>query len=224
MHTAARSLILFNLMLFSAVALCSCTKSAADGYGSELTSLRSARSSGPFADWKPNQRDERYLALLKSHLVEDRVYSWNTLASAIIVKALPYSPTVAEAAEFMFGDSPYYHNEIGRWGRNSAFKAGAPVVVLVGLYTPDLKEKDVTKLERFRPMLMTADGRSLEALEIKRYGRASAFIGDHFPIFNHWEEVFMVKFPAPSKSWQRGSLSFRLEWPGGSQHLTLIAD
>lgn len=223
MQTAARKIFLICLFLLSAPALAACSKNGSEGLsGGELSALKTARSSsGPFGEWKPSQKDERYLAVLKSTMVEDRVYSWNTLASAIIVRALPYSPTVAQAAEYMYGDSPYYHNEVGRWGRSSAFKAGAPVVVLLGLYSPKLGEKDLTKLERFRPILMTADGRALAAIEIKRYGRASTFVQDHFPVFDHWEEVYMVKFPAPAKSWQTGPLTFRLEWPGGTQNLTL---
>lgn len=213
----------FLLCCFSAfLALPGCAKETAvsnPGVGPEALAGQDSRA--PFSTWKPTEKDEKYLTVLKSALVEDRVYSWNTLASAVIVRALPYSARVAGAAEYMHGDRPFFYNEVGRWGRNAAFKPGAPVVVLMGLYAPGLREKDVTKLERFRLRLAAPDGRLLEPLEIKRYGRASVFIGDHFPVFNHWEEVYMVKFPSPGSNWQSGRLSFQLDWPGGSQHLSL---
>lgn len=228
MKSAAQTFPLLCLLLTGLVfSACARDKTVYDrGSENEATTNYSAKDSSsggfaPFSDWKPTVKDERYLTLLKSAAVEDRTYSWNTLASAIIVKALPYSPKVAAAAEHMHGGRPYFSNEVGRWGRNSAFNPGAPVVILMGLYVPDLKEKDVTKLERFSPVLITGDGRELKPLEIKRYGRASDFIRDNFPVFNHWEEVYMLKFPAPSRSWQRGTLSFRLDWPGGAQDLKL---
>lgn len=225
MLPAARKMILVFLFLFAALALAACGKNGAESpLADGLSAPETTKPSKLFGQWKPGQQDESYLAALKAAIVEDKVYDWDTLASAIIVRALPFSPTVAQAAESVHGGSSYYHKEINLWGRNSAFKPGAPVVVLLGLYSPNLGEKDVTRLERFRPVLVTEDGRALAALEIKRYGRAKTFIMDHFPIFNNWEEVFMVKFPAPAKSWQRGPLTFRLEWPGGSQHLTLKAE
>lgn len=228
MKSAARACPLLCLFLIC-LAFSACAKDKTTyGPGSENEPAGSYGAAdsppggfAPFRDWKPTEKDEQYLDLLRSAAVEGRAYNWNTLASAIIVKALPYSPQVAAAAEHMHGGRPYFSNETGRWGLNSAFTPGAPVVVLMGLYVPDLKEKDVVKLERFSPVLIAGDGRELKPLAIKRYGRASDFIRDNFPVFNHWEEVYMLKFPAPSKSWQRGTLLFRLSWPGGAQDLTL---
>lgn len=225
MLPATRKIILAFLFLFPALALAACGKNGPESSLSNgLSAPEMAESPKLFSQWKPGKQDEGYLVALKSAIVEDRVYDWDTLASAIIVRAMPFSPTVAQAAESMHGGSPYYLKEINSWGKNSAFKPGEPVVVLLGLYSPSLGEKDVTRLERFRPVLVTEDGRALAALEIKRYGRAATFVLDHFPIFNKWEEVFMVRFPAPAKSWQRGPLTFQLEWPGGTQHLTLKAE
>lgn len=221
------ALALLGLGLLLALALGGCAREGGparagqDGFA--YPRAGAGDGGGPFGEWKPTGQDERYLELLKASLVEDRVYSWNTLASAVIVRALPYSPQVAGAAEARYGDRPTFINEVGRWGRTSAFRPGAPVVLLVGIYSPQLGEKDLTHLKRFRPTLLSADGRELEPLEIKRYGRHATFVTDYFPVFDHWEEVYLLKFPAPARSWQAGDLLFKLHWPGGTQQLSLTA-
>lgn len=175
---------------------------------------------GPFAPAARHQAQELsdYMRVLQNALVTDDTFAWNTLSSALIVRALPYSNSVAEAAQRRFSNEPAFQKETGGWFKSSKRGGNTPTIVLMGLYTPDLAEKDVTKLGRFRPRLRTDDGRLIEPLEIKRYGRDSVFIRDHFPIFNPWEEVFLVKF-----DYQAGSdpLNFLLEWPGGTQNLLL---
>ena len=179
---------------------------------------------GPFSPDARRQSENlaQYLRTLKSALTVDDTFEWSTLSSALIIRALPYSPAVSQAATQRFADDPTFQKEAGAWNRTSKRNAQPPVIILMGIYTPDLAEKDITKIGRFRPRLKTADGRLLPPLEIKRYGRDSVFIRDHFPIFNPWEEVYLVKFSSPD---HRGPysqpLEFALEWPGGVQTLTL---
>ena len=179
---------------------------------------------GPFSPEARRQSESltRYMKTLKADLVVDDTFEWNTLSSALIIRALPYSPPVARAATQRFADDPTFHKEAETWERTSKRNANQPVVILMGIFTPDLAEKDITKLGRFRPKLKTADGRLLQPLEIKRYGRDAVFIRDHFPIFNPWEEVYLVKFASPSgRDPYSSPLEFVLEWPGGTQTLIL---
>ena len=94
------------------------------------------------------------------------------------------------------------------------------MVVLLGLLTQYITADDLIKLGRFRPTLVTSDGRVLTPMELKRYGRDAVFIRDHFPIFNPWEEVYLVRFDS-SANRHPGRVEFRLEWPGGVQTLFL---
>lgn len=189
-----------------------------------LICLSACGKNGPFSPEARRQSAQwdSYMETLKAAQVIDDSFSWKTLSSALIVRALPYSPTVAGAAEARFSGDPTFTKEVSTWGRTSASQPGAPVVVLMGIFTQDKGEKDVTELGRFRPRLIAEDGRSLAPLAIKRYGRDSLFIRDHFPNFNPWEQVYMVKFPAPSRGWQSGQATFELQWPGGSQRLDLM--
>ena len=179
---------------------------------------------GPFSPEARRQSESlnQYMRTLKSALVTDDTFEWRTLSSALIIRALPYAPAVSQAASRRFADDPTFRKEADTWNRISRRNAGQPVIILMGVHTPDLGEKDITKLGRFRPRLKTADGRLLQPLEIKRYGRDSVFIRDHFPVFNPWEEVFLVKFSSPDRREPyAGPLEFALEWPGGVQTLIL---
>lgn len=178
-----------------------------------------ACSKGPFSPEAKQQAAERdrYLRLLQSTLVTDDTFEWNILSSALIVRALPYGPRVARAAEQRFRDDPSFHQEAAGWSQAGRGAAAGPVIILMGIFAPDLKAKDITQLGRFRPRLAAADGRIREPLELKRFGRDSVFIRDHFPVFNPWEEVYLLKFASPGP----GPLDFRLEWPGGVQTLLL---
>lgn len=183
----------------------------------------SACSKGPFSPEAKTQAAElnRYLDVLRSALVTDDTFEWNTLSSALIVRALPYTPTVAKEAEYRFQGDPAFSAEVSGWRYLPRGVAGPPVIVLMGIFAPDLKEKDIIKLGRFRPRLRTADGRVMKPVEIKRFGRDSVFVRDHFPVFNRWEEVYLVKFASPGPAWPSGSVDFQLEWPGGVQNLIL---
>jgi len=179
---------------------------------------------GPFSPEARQQSESlaQYMRTLQSALVIDDTFTWNTLSSALIIRALPYSPAVSQAAIQRFAHDPTFHKEADAWNLASKRNANPPVIILMGIFTPDLAEKDITKLGRFRPRLKTADGRLLPPLDIKRYGRDSVFIRDHFPIFNHWEEVYLVRFNSPTgSSPYSGPLEFVLEWPGGVQTLVL---
>lgn len=182
-----------------------------------------ACSTGPFspeARQQAGQRD-RYLKALQSGLVADDTFEWSSLSSALIVRALPYTAQLAGVAEDRFRDDPTFYNEVSSWSRLPGGAAGPPVIVLMGLFAPDLKAGDITKLGRFRPRLAAADGRIMSPAEVKRFGRDSVFIRDHFPVFNPWEEVFLVKFASPGPAGSSGPIDFRLEWPGGAQTLLL---
>lgn len=179
---------------------------------------------GPFSPEARRQSESlrQYMRVLQSALVVDDTFEWNTMSSALIVRVLPYSPEVAQAAALRFADDPAFHKEVESWKRISGRAADPPVIILMGIFTPDLGEKDITKLSRFRPKLGTADRRAMPPLEIKRFGRDAVFIRDHFPIFNPWEEVYLVKFASPSGRHPFSSpMEFMLEWPGGIQTLTL---
>lgn len=183
----------------------------------------SACSQGPFSPEARQQASERgrYLKTLQAALATDDTFEWSSLSSALIVRALPYTAQLAGAAEDRFRDDPTFYNEVSGWSRLPQGAAGPPVIILMGLYAPDLKAKDITQLGRFRPRLAAADGRILNPAEVKRFGRDSVFIRDHFPVFNPWEEVYLVKFASPGPAGPSGPLNFRLEWPGGVQTLLL---
>ncbi|MDR0882170.1 MAG: hypothetical protein LBP55_06475 [Candidatus Adiutrix sp.] len=186
----------------------------------------SACGRGPFAPEALRQSAEleHYTQVLQSALVEDKTFEWQTLASALIVRALPYSPRISREAQSRFAGDPTFNTEAGGWERRPSRSSGRPVVILMGVFAPDLAEKDITKLGRFRPRLHTPSGQRLEPLEIKRFGRDAVFVRDHFPVFNPWEEVFLVRFPAPAGGGGAGPLDFKLEWPGGVQTLVLSGD
>ncbi|MDL2226249.1 hypothetical protein LJB86_01130 [Deltaproteobacteria bacterium OttesenSCG-928-M10] len=179
---------------------------------------------GPFSPEARRQSAalDQYVKMLQANLVVDDTFEWNTLSSALIVRVLPYNQEVSRAADLRFASDKTFHTETAAWDRAPGRKARPPVTILLGLFTQDLKAKDVMEMERFRPRLKTAGGRILEPLEIKRYGRDHVFIRDHFPIFNPWEDVYLVKFQGPSRSADTyDRQEFLLEWPGGTQTLIL---
>ncbi|UQZ89979.1 hypothetical protein C4J81_12505 [Deltaproteobacteria bacterium Smac51] len=170
---------------------------------------------------QPTPREE-YQDFLTSKIVSDDTFNIKTLSSALIVKALFYGQDVDARARLLFHSDPIFSKETSDWGRTPKGAYGPPVVILMGLFAPDLGEKDVTKLGRFRPKLRTMDGRVLSPTSIKRFGRDSTFVRDYFPAFNPWEEVFLVKFnPLTSRGYYTSRLEFILEWPGGVQTLIL---
>ncbi len=177
---------------------------------------------GPFAPEARMQAASRdqYLKLLREYLVTDGAFEWNTLSSALIVRALPYAAAISQAADRRFTGDPTFEREVGTWDRPAKRSSGPPVVVLLGLFSQDITADDLIKLGRFRPALVTSDGRVLAPMELKRYGRDAVFIRDHFPVFNPWEEVYLVRFDVPAHG-RPGWLEFRLEWPGGAQTLFL---
>lgn len=180
---------------------------------------------GPFSPEARQQEAEReqYLKTLQAALAVDDTFEWKRLGSALIVRALPYDADVKLAAEQRFAGSASFQKDVSQWMRPVKNSRGEPTVILMGLFAPDLKENDLTKLDRFRPRLRTADGRLLEPVELKRYGRDAVFMRDFFPVFNPWEHVYMVKF-APSSglsAYYNGQLEFVLQWPGGQQSLVL---
>lgn len=179
---------------------------------------------GPFSPEARRQSavSDQYVKILQANLTTDDTFEWNTLSSALIVRILSYNQEVSQAADLRFASDKAFHTETAAWNRVPVRKAGQPVTVLLGLFTQDLMAKDVIERKRFRPRLKTADGRILEPLEIKRYGRDHFFIRDHFPVFNHWEEVYLVKFKVSSRSANNNDRQeFILEWPGGIQTLIL---
>jgi len=181
----------------------------------------SACGRGPFAPEARRQAAEQdyYMKVLQAALVSDDTFEWNTLSSALIVRALNYSGPVRAEAERRFAEAPPFRKDSAEWLRTPNRRSAEPVVILMGLFTPDLKEKDIVSIGRFRPRLMTPDGKTIAPLEIKRYGRDSVFMRDYFPIFNPWEEVYMVSFPSAGLS--AGTIDFRLQWPGGVQSLII---
>ncbi|MDR2946748.1 MAG: hypothetical protein LBV79_08390 [Candidatus Adiutrix sp.] len=177
---------------------------------------------GPFSPEArmQSQSATEYMMELGSALATNQSFEWNTLSSALIVRALPYTAAVAQAADRRFAADPAYQKETAAWKR-PAKRGQAPLVILMGLYTPDLAEKDITKLGRFRPRLKGADGQLWAPRDIKRYGRDAVFIRDHFPIFNPWEEVYLLTFDSPAGRYPAETLDFVLEWPGGAQGLVV---
>lgn len=164
---------------------------------------------------------EDYQALLNSKIKTDDVFNMKTLSSALIVKALLYSQDVEAEARLLFQGDPIFNRETSGWNQAPKDVYGPRVVVLMGLFAPDLGEKDLAE-GRFRPGLKTPGGRVLKAAEIKPYGRDSAFVRDYFPAFDPWEEVFLVKFNPPvSSPYSASQCEFILEWPGGLQTLPL---
>ncbi len=164
---------------------------------------------------------EDYQAFLNSKIKADEVFNMKTLSSALIVKALLYNQDVEARARLLFQADPIFNRETSGWNRAPRDAYGRGIVVLMGLFAPDLGEKDLAE-GRFRPGLKTPGGRILKAAEIKPYGRDSAFVRDYFPAFDPWEEVFLVKFNSPDSSPNSASqCEFMLEWPGGLQTLPL---
>ncbi|MDR1045667.1 MAG: hypothetical protein LBP33_11205 [Candidatus Adiutrix sp.] len=176
---------------------------------------------GPFSPEARRQSREldQYLKALQADLLTDDTFEWNTLSSALTVKALAYSGPVRQAAEQRFRGDPAFQEESSRWAQAPG-RRHPPLVILMGLFAPDLQEQDVAPAGRFRPRLRTADGRSLKPLEIKSYGRGSVFVRDHFPVFNPWEAVYLLRFPSPGAG-PEGRLDFLLEWPGGVQTMAI---
>ncbi len=164
---------------------------------------------------------EDYQAFLRSKIKVDEAFSLKTLSSALIVKTLVYSQDVEARAGLLFQGDPAFRRETSGWKGAAPGPYGSGVAVLMGLFAPDLGEKDLAE-GRFRPVLKTAGGRIIKAAEVKPFGRDSAFVRDYFPAFNPWEEVFLVQFNLPDVSADYASpYEFILEWPGGVQTLPL---
>ena len=163
---------------------------------------------------------DQYVKTLQTHFTVNDTFEWNTLSSALIVRLLPYNQAVRQAADARFSSDPAFHTETAAWNKIPGRKKARPVTILMGIFTPDLKAKDVIERERFRPRLKTPDGRLVKPLNIKRYGRDDVFIRDHFPVFNIWEDVYLLQFQ-PLSSSASDHLEFVLEWPGGERTVIL---
>lgn len=169
---------------------------------------------------------EEYRAYLQSNISTAKAIDLETLSAAVIVKALPYSPSVETRARLLFHSAPVFIQETRAWRRAPQGQSGTPLILLMGLFAPDLGEKDVTETGRFRVRLhlKTPEGVTLTPVEITRHGRDSVFMRDYFPAFDPWEEVFVLKFAANDRAEILQNLAnceFILEWPGGTEILPL---
>lgn len=180
----------------------------------------SACDKGPFSPEARGQAAARdqYLKALQTNLVTDGTFNFGTLSADIIVRVLPLNQMVRQAADHRFLTDQNFTREVDQWLKPPRGLAGNSTVILMGLFTQDLAEGDLTELQRFRPRLLTSAGHLLEPVSIEDYGRDQSFIQDHFPVFNPWEAVFIVKFP-PTKTTE--TLIYQLQWPGGIQNLVL---
>lgn len=167
-----------------------------------------------------NAPHEEYAAFLRVKIAADKNFDFDTLSSNLIVKALVYSPEVEARARLLFHGDPLFNREVDSWRRASAGSSKTRLVVVMGLFAPDLNEKDVEE-GRFRPALVMADGHLVRAADIVRYGRDSVFARNYFPVFDPWEELYAVKFDLPLSSPQGAADGFIVEWPGGVARLTL---
>lgn len=173
--------------------------------------------SATVADLANNSPREEYQAFLHSRVSTAKAIDLKTLSAGLVLKALPFSQNVESRGRLLFLGDPQFTAETAAW------KRGGPIIILMGLFTPDLGEKDVTATGRFRPALKTPDGAILKPLAIKRYGRDSVFMRDYFPAFDPWEEVFVISFD-PGRSagdFDPAAYEFILEWPGGVKTLPL---
>ncbi len=181
----------------------------------------SSCQSGPFS---PEARAQakalnQYKALLEANLLNDETFDWDSLSSALILRVLPYNKQIDQAAQYRFYNDPNFTRERKIWvARPKSLKETQ--VFFFGLFTRDLKAEDLTEKKRFRPELLTPAGHLLEPLALKRYGRDNPFIRDTFPVFNPWEDVYMVAFPLDTNV-SGSPLEFILQWPGGTQNLVL---
>lgn len=175
-----------------------------------------ACATGPFSSqaFRQARAGAEYLETLRANLSVDDSFRWESLSSALIVRALPYNQVVRQAAESRFADDQIFLRETEAWLK--PIKGQEPLVIIMGLFAPDLDDEDVTELGRFRPYLQGPDGRELRPESIERYGRDIALIRDHFPLFNPWEEVFVLRFAPVAEP-----AEFILRWPGGRQSLAL---
>ncbi len=186
-----------------------------------LLLLGGCSGSGASALLESSPREE-YQAFLRTKIVSAKAFDFETASPALVVKALPYDRETEERAVSLFHADPLFSRETDSWNRVPPKGKGPVQIVLMGLFVPDLKEKDI-KNGRFRPALKTPEGRILRAADIKRHGRDSAFARDYFPVFDRWEEVFVVKFQMPAGALRPSQCEFMLEWPGGTETVPLSA-
>ena len=155
-----------------------------------------------------SQQRDAYVTLCQKYYATDNILEITRLGSALIISCLYYAPPLEKEAQSRFAQLPFFLNESIKWPRGQK--------IFVGIFSENFREEDFLKNKRFVPYLKIKNGTLIPVSEIKPYGRASKFIKDFFPVFNHWEHVFLLSFDT-----QGEPLEFVLKWAGGEQRILM---
>jgi hypothetical protein len=155
-------------------------------------------------------RDD-YLALLKTRLAHDEIFYLNKLGEVLWVDVLPLTGEVMAAGQARWSEDKRREALLKAW----LPPEGPPArIVLVGLFIKGLTKEDVLTNGRIRLQLRSG-GQVLDALAVEEV--KPDIWWDYYPVFNRWEKVFAVRFPANTPD--DGSLV--ISWPAGSRELSL---
>jgi hypothetical protein len=168
-----------------------------------------------FGPWESGRKTifterQNWQELTKSRLVSDEMFYTSDRGdiSPVLINVLPLSESILSPARAMWPDNKRFADTLAGWS------AKGKAVVLVGLYTRDLKKDDLIKEKRFELFLESA-GQRLAPAELAIADKK--FLADYFPVFNHWEIVLAASFTA---DWNQVS-TLAVQWPTGVRQLDL---
>lgn len=173
-----------------------------------------ACSSGPLDPGRRALEEKRreWVEYARSVSVYDSLYDLTDRGDVLplTIRALPLTdPLLARARAMRAGDARF-SEALDAW-----LEAGR-LVVLVGVYSRDLKDDDLIKNGRFR-FAVRAEG-TLKSYAAAGTLQKETFLLDYYPVFNPWEKVVALSFPG---GWDRDPVLI-VEWPSGSRELRLV--
>ncbi|MDR2353881.1 MAG: hypothetical protein LBF22_12160 [Deltaproteobacteria bacterium] len=153
---------------------------------------------------------QAYLNLVSSYATHDEIYFFNDMEETLFLDALNLTPELLTASKLRWSKNPEFMEALDNW-----LPRGRGRAILLGIFSRSFQEDDFLKKKSFRAHLQTS-GKTLAAdviLMVK-----PSFLVHYFPVFNRWEKVFALHFPAAPGTLQSTLI---VEWPAGKRELIL---
>jgi hypothetical protein len=156
-------------------------------------------------------RHQNWIKVLQKSTSTDKIYELTDQGDIlpILVTALPLDDLVLAEARNLWGTDPRFMEKLNSW------LSKGRVVVLVGIYTRDLREDDVIKNNRFRLSLKTNSGLKTDSTNKELLHQS--YLVDYFQVFNPWERVVAVSFDG---LWNQNPILV-LDCPYGTREISL---